>query len=75
MSLPLNPEMMLQLVVAGLIVATLPGESRIASSGDTSPTPTPAKQDAFLHSDGNIYVEHAGMAIDPELFQLIVPRQ
>ena len=32
------------------------------------------KPEPFLHVGGNTYVEHAGMTIHPELFQLITPR-
>ena len=74
MNLPFDPVMMLQLVVAGLIVATLPDGSRNASTADVTLAASAATPEPFLHSDGNIYVEHAGMAIDFELFQLIAPR-
>ena len=74
MALPLDPVLMLQLVVAGLIVATLPDGSRNASTADATLAASAATPEPFLHSGGNIYVEHAGMAIDFELFQLISPR-
>ena len=73
MPIPLDPVLMLQLVVTAVIVATLPAGSRHGSTDDDLTAMT-ARPEPFLHSDGNTYVEHAGMAIDPELFQLITPR-
>ena len=74
MSLPVDLVMMLQLVVAGLIVATLPDRSRNASAADSNLAASRTKPEPFLHDDGNTYVELAGMTIHPELFQLIAPK-
>ena len=65
-----DPILLLQIVVAVFIVLTLPGN-------DSEPLQTqqkPSEPEPFLLGDGVSYVEHAGMTIEHELYELIAPR-
>ena len=57
----IDPLLMLQLLVALLIVLTLP-DSR--EEHQPKVAPLPADREPFQLSDGNTYVEHAGMAVE-----------
>ena len=71
MSLPIDQLLMLQLLIAVFIVATLPCEQQTTAAADTPP----ADAEPFQLNDGNTYVEHAGMTIEQELYQLVAPRR
>ena len=65
-----DPILLLQVVAAALIVLTLPGK-------DSEPLPPQHKSsepEPFLLGDGVSYVEHAGMTIEHELYELIAAR-
>ena len=65
-----DPILLLQIVVAVFIVLTLPGN-------DSEPLQTqqkPSEPEPFLLGNGVVYVEHAGMTIEHELYGLIAPR-
>ena len=59
----IDPLLILQLLATVLIVLTLPD-----SNEEHQPTvaPMPADREPFQLSDGNTYVQHAGMAVDAE---------
>ena len=57
----IDPLLTLQLVGAVLIVLTLPDISESPPAEQTSIT---ADREPFQLSDGNTYVEHAGMAVE-----------
>ena len=65
-----DPILLLQVIAAAFIVLTLPGN-------DSKPErlqPKASEPEPFLLGDGVSYVEHAGMTIDHELYELISPR-
>ena len=65
-----DPILLLQVIAAAFIVLTLPGN-------DSKPErlqPTASEPEPFLLGNGVVYVEHAGMTIEHELYELIAPR-
>ena len=62
----IDPLLILQLLGAVLIVFTLPEES---GSRQTEAASMPAAREPFQLSDGNTYVEHAGMAVEAHRIQ------
>ena len=65
-----DPILLLQVIAAAFIVLTLPGtDSESLPTQHKSSEPEP-----FLLGDGLSYVEHAGMTIEHELYELIAPR-
>ena len=60
----IDPLFSLQLVITALIVLTLP-DRRATKQADEASTPT--APEPFQLSDGNTYVEHAGMAVEAHL--------
>ena len=59
----IDPLLILQLLATVLIVLTLP-DSR--EEHQPKVAPLPADREPFQLSDGNTYVQHAGMAVDAE---------
>lgn len=57
----IDPLLTLQLVAAVLIVLTLPDTNE---PRQIEPASIPADREPFQLSDGNTYVEHAGMAVE-----------
>ena len=62
----IDPLLILQLLGAVLIVFTLPEES---GSPHPEAASMPAAREPFQLSDGNTYVEHAGMAVEAHRIQ------
>ena len=62
----IDPLLILQLLGAVLIVFTLPEES---GSPQAEAASMPAAREPFQLSDGNTYVEHAGMAVEAHRIQ------
>ena len=62
----IDPLLMLQLLAAVLIVRTLPDSSEPVQPRTAS---MPAAREPFQLSDGNTYVEHAGMAVEVHRIQ------
>ena len=56
----IDPLLILQLLATVLIVLTLPDSSE---ERQPTVTPLPADREPFQLSDGNTYVQHAGMAV------------
>jgi hypothetical protein len=64
-----DPILLLQVLASVFIVLTLPGN-------DSKPErlqPKASEPEPFLLGDGVSYVEHAGMTIEHELYELISP--
>ena len=59
----IDPLLILQLIATVLIVLTLPDSSEEHRPEETQ---MPADRKPFQLSDGNTYVQHAGMAVDAE---------
>ena len=65
-----DPILLLQIIVAVFIVLTLPGND----SKPERPQSKASEPEPFLLGDGVCYVEHAGMTIEHELYELIAAR-
>ena len=65
MSLPIDPLVTLQMLLALFVVLTLPDEPAEAEATTAAPNP----HAPFQLSDGHTYVEHAGMTIEQELYR------
>ncbi len=65
-----DPILLLQVLASVFIVLTLPGND----SKPERPQPKASEPEPFLLGDGVSYVEHAGMTIEHELYELISPR-
>ena len=65
-----DPILLLQVLASVFIVLTLPGND----SKPERTQPKASEPEPFLLGDGVSYVEHAGMTIEHELYELIAPR-
>ena len=70
MQISVDPLLLLQIGAVVFIILTMPNDDSTSISTDHSP----AAPEPFLLHDGNTYVEHAGMTIEQELYELIAPR-
>ena len=64
--LAIHPLLILQAFMAVLVVLTLPDIGRARQPEETSASP---QRKTFELSDGNTYVEHAGMAVEAHRFR------
>ena len=64
--LAVHPLLILQAFMAVLVVLTLPDIGRARQPEETSASP---QRKTFELSDGNTYVEHAGMAVEVHWIQ------
>ena len=65
-----DPILLLQVLASVFIVLTLPGKD----SEPLQPQQKPSEPEPFLLGNGVVYVEHAGMTIEHEFYELITPR-
>ena len=70
MPLPIDPLLMLQLVIAVFIVATLPSRQQTTNTAE----PSPADAETFRLDEGNTYTDPADMRIEQELQKLMAYR-
>ena len=63
MHLTFDPLLALQLIVAVLIMLTMPDSNEPSQPKKAS---RPESREPFQLADGNTYVEHAGMAVEAE---------
>ena len=63
MHLTFDPLLALQLIVAVLIMLTMPDSNAPSQPKKAS---RPESREPFQLADGNTYVEHAGMAVEAE---------
>ena len=63
MHLTVDPLMALQLLVAVLIVLTMPNNNEPSQTQKAS---KPELREPFQLADGNTYLEHAGMAVEAD---------
>ena len=66
MHLTVDPLLALQLLVAVLIVLTMPDNNESSQPQKSS---KPECREPFQLADGNTYVEHAGMAVEADLIR------
>ena len=67
MPFSIDPVFTVQRLIALFVVATLQAEPAKAEAI----TPERTSHEPFLLSDGNTYVEHAGMTIEQELYRTL----